>query len=282
VDHSNSAVVRIRGTEDGPSFLWLQGRLREIWEYRELFFFLTWRDLKIRYKQTVLGAVWAVLQPLLTMVVFSVFFGALVRVPSDGIPYPIFVYCGLVPWQLFVFALTSSANSLIINDRLLTKVYFPRIILPISAILSGLLDCSLAFLVLLLMMAYYTIPLTAAAWTIPAFMLLTVVAASALGIGLSALNVRFRDVRHALPFLTQFWLLATPIGYPSSLVPESWRVFYGLNPMTGVVEGFRWALLGRGEPPGPTLFVSVGVVLVILVVSVVCFLRIELTAADVI
>lgn len=276
----DAPVVRIRAVEDRAlvSLLWM--RLSEVWEYRELLFFLVWRDVKVRYKQTVLGGAWALVQPLLTMAVFSIFLGALVRVPSDGIPYPIFVYCGLVPWQLFAFALSSSANSLITNDRLLTKVYFPRLVLPISSVLSGVLDFALAFVVLLLMMAYYGISPTGATWTLPAFVLLAVVAAIAVGTGLSALNVRFRDVRHTLPFITQLWLLATPIAYPSSLVPEAWRPLYGLNPMTGVVEGFRWALLGRVEPLGLMFFGSIVMVLVVLIVSFVYFLRVEVTFAD--
>lgn len=275
-------AVRIRASEGAHSLPLVWNHLKAVWEHRELLLFLAWRDVKVRYKQTVLGVAWAVLQPLLMMVVFSIVFGALGRMPSEGIPYPIFVYCGLVPWQLFAFALSSSSNALVINERLLTKVYFPRLVLPMSAVLSGLLDFILSFLVLLLMMAYYGILPTASTWALPAFVLLTVLAPTAVGIGLSALNVRFRDVRHTLPFLTQFWLLATPIGYSSSLVPERWRALYGLNPMAGVVEGFRWALLGRAEPPGAMLLVSVGMVFVVSVVSLVYFVRVESTFADVV
>jgi lipopolysaccharide transport system permease protein len=263
-----------------PFLLW--ARLGEVWEYRELLFFLAWRDVKIRYKQTVLGAAWAVLQPLLTMVVFSVFFGALAGVPSNGVPYPLFAFCALVPWQLFVFALSSSANSLVGNERLLTRVYFPRLVLPISTVLSGLLDFAFAFIVLLLLMGWYGVVPTAAVWMLPAFVGLAVVTACAVGVGLAALNVQFRDVRHTLPFLSQVWLLATPIGYPSGLVPGRWQLLYGLNPMAGVVEGFRWVLLGTPAPSGPMLLVSVGVVILVLVGSLMYFLRVESSFADVI
>lgn len=273
-------VIHIRAVEGVSSPLLLWTRLRETWDYRELLVFLTWRDLRIRYKQTVLGAVWAVLQPVLTMTLFSIFFGVLLRAPSDGIPYPIFAYCGLLPWQLFAFALSSASNSLIVNDRLVTKVYFPRIILPISAILSGLVDFFLAFLVLLLLMWYYGFWPSVAILTLPAFVVLAIVAAGAVGVGLSALNVRFRDVRYTLPFLTQCWFLATPIGYPSSLVPKPWRMVYGLNPMAGVVEGFRWALVGQAEPFWPMLLVSIGMVALVMTVSFVYFMRVELTFAD--
>jgi lipopolysaccharide transport system permease protein len=275
-------AVRIRALEGSRSLPLLWDSLRAVWEYHELLFFLAWRDVKVRYKQTVLGAAWVVLQPLLLMVVFSVFFGALARTPSEGIPYWIFVYCGLVPWQLFAFALSSSGNALVTNERLLTKVYFPRLVLPIAAVLSGLLDFALSFLVLVLMMAYYGIAPAASLWALPVFILLAFIAPTAVGIGLAALSVRFRDVRHTLPFLTQFWLLATPIGYSSSLIPERWRALYGLNPMVGVVEGFRWALLGGAEPSGALLLVAVGMVFVVLVVSLVYFVRVESTLADVV
>ena len=253
-----------------------------MWDYRELLLFLTWRDVSVRYRQTALGAAWAVLQPVLTMAVFSVFFGRLARMPSDGLPYPIFAFCGLLPWQLFAYALASSAGSLVANERLVTKVYFPRLVVPVASVLAGLVDFAIAFAVLLGLMVYYGVAPTPAIWTLPLFLLLALLAAFAVGLGLSALNVRFRDVRHTLPFLTQFWLFATPIAYPASLVPERWRPLYGLNPMAGVVEGFRWALLGRGEAPGPMLAVSSLVVLLGLWASVLYFLRVERTFADVI
>lgn len=256
-------------------------RLREVWQYRELLGFLTWRDVRVRYKQTALGAAWAVLQPLLTMLVFSVFFGALARVPSDGLPYPVFAYCGLLPWQLFAFALTGSAQSLTANERLVTKVYFPRLILPLAAVLAGLVDFAIAFTLLVPLMAYYGVQPGPALLTLPLFVLLALASAVSVGLGLGALNVRFRDVRHALPFLTQFWLFVTPIAYPASLVPERWRALLGLNPMAGVVEGFRWALLGT-PAPGAMLWVSAAAVLAGLGAGLLYFLRVERSFADVI
>lgn len=270
-------VLRIGGPASG-----LGPRLKEVWECRELLLFLAWRDVSVRYKQTALGVAWAVLQPTATMVVFSVFFGSLAKMPSDGIPYPVFAYCGLLPWQLFAYALTNSANSLVVNDRLVTKVYFPRLVLPLAAVGAGLVDFAIAFVVLLGLMFSYGIVPTRALVLLPAFVLLAIAAAAAAGVGLSALNVHYRDVRHMLPFLTQFWMFATPIAYPSSLLSETWRVIYGLNPMAGVVEAFRWALLGRPQPPGAMLWVSSLAVVVGLWFSVRYFLRLERTLADVI
>jgi len=264
-----------------PSQGWISLNLRDLWEYRELLYFLTWRDIKVRYKQTVLGAAWAVLQPFFTMVVFSIFFGRLAKVPSDGIPYPIFAYSALLPWQLFAQAMTRSGNSLVANQHLITKVYFPRLIIPISAVLAGLVDFAIAFVVLLGMMFYYGIVPTAAALTLPLFLLLAMATAMAVGLWLSALNVQYRDVGYTIPFLTQSWLFATPIAYSSSLVPEQWRALYGLNPMAGVVEGFRWALLGKA-PPGPLLVVSVTVVTLLLIGGVYYFRRMESIFADVV
>jgi lipopolysaccharide transport system permease protein len=264
-----------------PSRGWVSLNLRDLWQYRELLYFLTWRDIKVRYKQTILGAAWAVLQPFFTMVVFSVFFGRLAGVPSDGIPYPIFAYCALVPWSFFAGALDRAGNSLVGSANLITKVYFPRLAIPLSAVLAGLLDFGIAFVVLLAMMLYYGIVPTAAVITLPLLLLLAVVTALAMGLWLSALNVQYRDVRYTIPFLTQFWLFATPIAYSSSLVPEQWRALYGLNPMAGVVEGFRWALLGK-EPPGPLMAVSAMVVVVLLVGGLYYFRRMEKTFADVV
>jgi lipopolysaccharide transport system permease protein len=265
-----------------PSRGWAALDLADLWQYRELIYFLTWRDIKVRYKQTVLGGAWAILQPFLTMVVFSVFFGRLAGIPSDGLPYPIFAYCALLPWQLFAHALTESSNSLVANERLITKVYFPRLVVPISAVLAGLLDFLVAFVVLIGMMMYYHIRPTAAVWTVPLFLLLAVGAALGVGLWLSALNVQYRDVRYTIPFLTQFWLFLTPVAYPSTLVPVSWRALYGLNPMAGVVEGFRWALLGKAEGPGALLAVSVAITIVILVGGLYYFRRMEKTFADVV
>ena len=265
-----------------PSRGWAALDLADLWHYRELIYFLTWRDIKVRYKQTVLGGAWAILQPFLTMVVFSVFFGRLAGIPSDGLPYPIFAYCALLPWQLFAHALTESSNSLVANERLITKVYFPRLVVPISAVLAGLVDFLVAFVVLIGMMMYYHIQPTAAVWTVPLFLLLAVGAALGVGLWLSALNVQYRDVRYTIPFLTQFWLFLTPVAYPSTLVPVSWRALYCLNPMAGVVEGFRWALLGKTEGPGALLAVSVAITIVILVGGLYYFRRMEKTFADVV
>ena len=265
-----------------PSRGWAALRWRELWEYRELLYFLVWRDVKVRYKQTVFGVAWAVLQPLVAMVIFSTFFGRLAKMPSDGIPYPVFAYCGLLPWQLFAHALNESGNSLIANERLITKVYVPRPIIPCAAVLAGLVDFGISFLVLLGMMAAFGVAPTAAVITLPAFIVLAIAAALAVGLWLSALNVQYRDVRYTIPFLTQFWLFATPVVYPSSLVPESWRWLVGLNPMAGVVEGFRWALLGKAEGPGALLAVSVVVVLIMLIGGVYYFRRMERTFADVV
>ena len=265
-----------------PSHGWVSLKLKDIWEYRELLYFLVWRDIKVRYKQTVLGVAWAILQPILTMVVFSIFFGRLAKVPSDGIPYPLFAYCALIPWQLFANALTASGNSLVSNQQLLTKVYFPRLIIPTSAVLAGLVDFGVSLLVLIGMMFYFGIVPTAAVLTLPLLILLTIASALAVGLWLSALNVQYRDVQYTIPFLMQFWLFLTPIAYPSSLVPEKWRILYGLNPMAGVVEGFRWALLGKTNGIGSLIFVSALVVAILLFGGLVYFRRMENTFADVV
>ena len=261
---------------------WISLDLRGLWEYRELLYFLTWRDIKVRYKQTALGAAWAVIQPFFMMIVFSLFFGKLGKIPSDGVPYPVFAYCALLPWQLFAHALSESSNSLVANERLITKVYFPRLIVPISAVLGGLMDFAIAFLILLGMMAYYGIAPTMMIVTLPLFLLLAVMTALGVGLWLSALNVQYRDVRYTIGFLAQFWLFATPVAYPSSLIPQQWRWLYGLNPMAGVVEGFRWALLGKAEGPGALLAVSIIAVLLILVGGLFYFRRMEQTFADVV
>jgi lipopolysaccharide transport system permease protein len=261
---------------------WIPLKLRDLWEYRELLYFLIWRNVKVRYKQTALGAAWAIIQPFFTMVIFSIIFGGLAKIPSDGIPYPIFAYCALLPWQLFSQALTESGSSVVANQYLITKVYFPRLVIPLSAVLGGLVDFGIAFVILVGMMAYYGIAPTAAVLTLPFFLLLALGTALGVGLWLSALNVQYRDVRYTIPFLTQFWLFATPIAYPSSLVPEPWRAFLGLNPMAGVVEGFRWALLGTGRAPGIILVVSVAAVVVLLIGGLYYFRRMERTFADVV
>jgi lipopolysaccharide transport system permease protein len=265
-----------------PATSWSSIGLKELWEYRELLYFLVWRDVKVRYKQTALGAAWAIIQPVMMMVVFSLFFGYLARVPSDGIPYPIFTFCALLPWQLFAHALTESSNSLVANERLITKVYFPRLVVPIAAVLGGMVDFAVAFVILLLMMLYYGIVPTWAMVALPGFILLAIMTALGVGLWLSALNVQYRDVRHTIGFLIQFWLFATPVAYSSSLVPARWRPLYGLNPMAGVVEGFRWALLGKSDPPGSLLAVSVTVVVLLLVGGLYYFRRMEQEFADVV
>lgn len=256
--------------------------LRELWEYRELLYFLIWRDIKVRYKQTALGAAWAVIQPFFMMVVFSLFFGKLAGVPSDGIPYPVFAFCGLLPWQLFAHALTESSNSLVGNQNLITKVYFPRLVVPIAAVLGGVVDFAIAFLILLVMMFYFGIVPGWAIVTLPLFIVLAITTALAVGLWLSALNVKYRDVRYTMNFLVQFWLFATPVAYPSSLIPEQWRWAYGLNPMAGVVEGFRWALLGKTDPPGALLAVSIAVVVFLLIGGLYYFRKMEQEFADVV
>jgi lipopolysaccharide transport system permease protein len=265
-----------------PSRGWVSLRLRELWEYRELLYFLVWRDVKVRYKQTALGAAWAILQPVMTMLVFSLFFGRLAKLPSDGIPYPVFVFAALLPWQLFAYALSESASSLVVSQNLIKKVYFPRLVVPIASVLCGLVDFAISFVVLLGLMAYYGIRPTAAIAVLPLFILLAVASALSVGLWLSALNVQFRDVRYTIPFLTQFWMFATPVAYPSSLVPEKWRALFGLNPMAGVVEGFRWALLGKSTSPGPLLWVSIAAVVVLLISGLMYFRRMESTFADVV
>lgn len=259
---------------------WVPLNLRELWEYRELLYFLTWRDIKVRYKQTSLGVAWAILQPALAMVVFTLVFGYLARVPSEGTPYPVFAFSALLPWQLFAHSLTQSSNSLVTNERLLTKVYFPRLVVPISSVLSGLVDFFFAFLVLLAMMVFYGIVPSWAVWTLPFFILFALMAALGIGLWLSALNVQYRDVRYTIPFLTQLWLFITPVAYPSSLVPERWRLLYGLNPMTGVVEGFRWALLGKADSPGISVLISLAMVCMLFVGGLYYFRRMEKNFAD--
>ena len=264
-----------------PSQGWVPVRLGEIWEYRELLGLFVWRELKVRYKQTVLGVAWAIAQPLLTMAVFTVLFGRLARVPSDGLPYPLFAFCALLPWQLFAFALTESSGSVVRNDRLVTKVYFPRLIMPLAAVVVGLVDFAVSFGVLVVLMIWYGVMPGAAVWTLPVWVAVAALSALAIGLWLSALNVRYRDVRYTVPFLAQLWLLATPVAYPASIVPETWRPLVALNPMTGVVEGFRWALLGA-PPPGMTALISLAVVAVLLVGGLFYFRRTERGFADVI
>jgi len=272
-----AGVLRIQ-----PSHGWTSLGLRELWAYRELLYFLTWRDVKVRYKQTALGAAWAVIQPFFTMVVFSLFFGRLAKIGSDGIPYPIFSYAALVPWTFFANGLGGSTNSLVGSANLIKKVYFPRLAIPLATVLSEAVDFAIAFVVLLAMMLYFGItPTTNVVW-LPLLVLLTIVTSLGVGLWLSALNVQFREVRYVVPFITQFWMFATPIAYPSSLLDERWRPLYALNPMVGVVEGFRWALLGTTTAPGPMVAVSSLMAAVLLLGGALYFRRMERQFADVV
>jgi len=274
-----------------PSRGWVPVNLRELWQYRELLYFLTWRDVKVRYKQTALGAAWAIIQPFMTMVVFTIFFGRLAKIPSDGIPYPIWSYCGLLPWTYFAYALTQSTNSLVSSQNLIKKVYFPRLVIPLSSTLAGLLDLAIAFCLLVGMSLYYGIVPGWQVVFLPLLVLLAMTLATGIGLWLSALNVEYRDIRYTIPFLTQFWMFLSPVAYPASLVPESkliWgvdvpcRTLYGLNPMTGVIEGFRWALLGKGNPPGAMFWVSAAVTALLFAASLFYFRRMERHFADVV
>jgi lipopolysaccharide transport system permease protein len=256
--------------------------LGELWAHRELVYFLIWRDIKVRYKQTALGASWAILQPLLTMLIFSVFFGRLAKVPSDGVPYPLFSFVALVPWMFFSNGLTLASNSLVHNANLLTKVYFPRLAIPISTVASGVVDFVLGFIVMLGLILWYGIVPGKEIVFLPLLMLLALVTSLGVALWLAAVNVEFRDVRYTVPFLTQFWMFATPIAYPSSLLSEPWRTLYGLNPMVGVVEGFRWALLGVNTAPGPIVVASSIVAILLLVSGAYYFRRMERTFADVV
>ncbi len=265
-----------------PPGSWLDLNLRELWAYHELLYFFVWRDLKVRYKQTAIGAAWAVLQPFLTMVVFSLFFGALAHVPSNGLPYPVFYYSALLPWMYFAGALHNATNTMVDHQRVITKVYFPRLILPLAAVVSGLVDFAIGFVVFLGMMLYYGIAPSTAILLLPIFLLLAVLTALGVGLWLSALNAIYRDVRYVLPFLVQFWMFASPVAYPSSLIPERWRWLYGLNPMAGVIEGFRWALTGRGQPTSLLLAASAIGVLLLVAGGVAYFQKMEATIADVV
>lgn len=275
-DVDNVVITTVR-----PSHGWIGVNLAELWQHRELLYFLVWRDIKVRYKQTALGAAWAVIQPLFTMLVFSLFFGRLANMPSDGVPYPLFCLAGLVPWTFFAFGMNESANSLVGSRNLITKVYFPRLTIPIAPVLAGLADFAAAFVLLLVMMTWYGVLPGPRALAVVPLMLLALVTAIGVGMWLSALNAEYRDVRYLLPFLTQIWLFATPIAYSSSLLSRPWRTLYGLNPMVGVVDGFRWALLGA-PAPGATLIVSSVVAVLLAVGGAMYFRRMERTFADVV
>ncbi|MBN2257104.1 MAG: ABC transporter permease [Anaerolineaceae bacterium] len=268
-------ITHIRPTQG-----WAALNLKDLWLYRELVYFLTWRDIKVRYKQAILGIAWAILQPLLTMIVFSIIFGGLAKLPSDGIPYPLFSYAAVLPWQLFSSALHRSSVSLVGNANLLTKIYFPRLIIPFSAVMASLVDFGIAFLVMIGLMLYYQVwPTLLILWIIP-LTLLALLTALAVSLWLSALNVLYRDVQHMIPFLTQFWMYASPVAYSADLIPTGiWRIIYGLNPMAGVIQGFRWALLGT-RPPDIMMGISIAIVLILLVTGLFYFRRMEKTFAD--
>ena len=269
-----------------PSRGWTSLQLRALWEYRELLYFLVWRDLKVRYKQTALGAAWVVLQPVVSMIVYSVLFGSLLNVPSNGVPYPVFAYAGLLPWSYFAGSLTRSSQSLVGSAHVITKVYFPRLVIPISGVLSGLVDFAIAFLVYIGLMVYFGIPPTLAIILLPGFLLLAVLTALGFGLWLSALNVRYRDINYLLPFLVQIWMYLTPVIYGSTLIPEQFRFLLALNPMTGVVEGFRWALLGNHladtQPPGALFALSIVITLLVLISGAIFFRNTERTFADIV
>lgn len=270
-------VVRIT-----PRAGWFALDLREVWDYRELLYFFVWRDLKVRYKQTAIGAAWAVLQPFLTMLVFWLFFAKLAKMDTEGLPGPVFYYCALLPWTYFASAMSNATAIVVEQQRMITKIYFPRVILPISSVLSPLVDFAIAFVMFIVLMAYYHVAPTRDLLWLPVFLLLAVLTALGVGLWLSALNALYRDVRYVVPFLVQFWLFASPIAYSISIVPPRWRLLYGLNPMVGIVEGFRWSLSGRGQPPGMVAVASAGAVILVVLGGFMYYHAIESTIADVV
>jgi lipopolysaccharide transport system permease protein len=265
-----------------PTPGWAALKLRDLWEYRQLLYFLVWRDVKVRFKQSVLGVTWVVIKPLVTMIIFSVIFGQFARLPSDGVPYPIFSFAALLPWNLFAGALTRATTSVVGSASLVRKVYFPRLVIPVASTLAAVVDFAIAFLVLVGLMLYYGFVPTLAVLTLPLFILQALATALGVGLWLSALNVQYRDVGHAIPFLVQAWLYASPVAYAASLIPERWQPLYALNPMVGVIEGFRWALLGTGAGPGPMLALSSGITLLLLVSGALYFRRMEKSFADIV
>jgi lipopolysaccharide transport system permease protein len=269
------SVVRIEAYRG-----WLDLRLSEVWDYRELLYFFIWRDVKVRYRQTIIGVIWVVLQPLLTMGVFTLIFGRVAKLPSQGLPYPVFYFAALVPWAYFAQALGNCTNILVENQHVITKVYFPRLVLPLAAVSAGLVDFAVGFVVMLVLTLSYGIRLTSAVLLLPAFVFLALLTALGVGLWTSALNALYRDVRSVVPFIVQFWMLASPVVYPSSLVPARWRWLYSLNPMAGVIDGFRWALTGHGQPPGLPMLASAAIVLVVLAGGIFFFQRMEGTIAD--
>ena len=273
-----AAASRITRIESASRWRFLD--IGEIWRYRELLYFLTWRDIQIRYKQTAIGALWVIVQPVASILVFSLFFGNLAKIPSDGVPYPLFVFAALLPWQVFARAMMEASNSLVTDQRLVSRVYFPRIMVPLASIIASLFDFAITFLLFLAMMFYYGVHPGLAVFTLPLFLFLMVATATGVSFWLAPLNIEYRDVTYILPFLTQIWMFLTPVVYPSTLVPEKWRIFYGFNPLAGVVEGFRWALLGVGPGPSPMLFVSSVASLLLMITGIVWFRRRERTFTD--
>ena len=281
----DSSLLSVPGapvTRIQPSPGWFSLKLAELWQYRELLYFLIWRDVKVRYKQTAFGSAWAILQPLLTMLVFTVVFGNLAKISSGGIPYPLFSFAGLLPWMLFAGALSRSTMSVVGQSNLILKVYFPRLIVPLSATVSGLVDFAIAFMLLLGMMLWYGVAPSWGILAVPLFLLLALVTGLAVGLWLSALNVKYRDVGHAIPFFIQLWMFASPVAYPVSLIPEKWRMVYGLNPMVGVIQGFQWALLGQQQPDLGVMGLSSISVVAVLLTGLIFFRRMERTFADVV
>ena len=264
-----------------PPRKWVPVDFKELWEYREFLYFFTWRDVKLRYKQTGLGIAWAIIQPLFLMIVFSLFFGGLAQIPSDGVPYPLFSLAALLPWTLFAEGMTRSTISMVSNANIMTKVYFPRLIMPVASIMSPLVDFCVAFGILIIMMAYYGFVPTLNVIFLPLLVVFAMMTSLAVGLWLSALNVKYRDFQYTVPFLIQIWMFASPVVYPASMVPEQFRFLYALNPMTGVIEGFRWALLGT-NPPTTMIFISLGVVIALLVSGVFYFRRMEQYFADIV
>jgi lipopolysaccharide transport system permease protein len=276
VERSSAAhVIRIE-----PPRGWFNLRIKELWEYRGLLYFLVWRDVKVRYKQTAIGVLWVILQPLLTMLVFTLFFGKLAKLPSDGLPYQVFYFAAVVPWTYFSYSLVNATNVVVENQRLITKVFFPRLILPFSAVLSGLVDFAIGFCVLILFTVWYGIRPGITTLLLPLFLLLAILTALGVGLWLSALNALYRDVKYLIPFLSQFWMLASPVAYPSSMVPEKYRWIYGLNPMAGVIEGFRWGLTGLGQAPGAVVIASSAMVCLLVFGGLLFFNRMEGSIAD--
>lgn len=266
-----------------PPGRWWAIPFDELWENRELIYFFVWREIKIRYKQTAIGAGWAVLQPFMTMLLFTVVFGRFAHIPSEGMPYPIFYYSALLPWMYFSNSLTNATGAIVQNQSMITKVYFPRLALPLSSVFSGLMDFGVSFLMFVVLMIYYHVRPGIPLLFFPFFLLLVVLAAAGMGLWLGAMNALYRDVRYVVPFLVQFWLFASPVAYPASLVPAKWRWLYGLNPMAGVIEGFRWSLSGRGgAPPTRLILCSVLIIVAVLVSGLFYFQKMEATIADVV